>query len=96
MLNRLTLTAARGSFERVMPIISLAALTLIVGMALFQSASAWLAGAEAKSIVPVFEAPIAQAGKALGKSADRLDADLDRAYPVRTAGREIYRGVHDL
>ena len=67
MLNRLTLTAVRGSFERVMPIISLAALTLIVGMALFQSASAWLAGAEAKSIVPVFEAPIAQAGKALGK-----------------------------
>jgi uncharacterized membrane protein YraQ (UPF0718 family) len=68
MLNHPTLTAARGSFERVMPIISLAALALIVGMALFQSASAWLAGAEAKSIVPVFEAPIAQAGKALGKA----------------------------
>ena len=41
-------------------------LALIVGQALFQSLSAWLTGAELKTIVPVFEAPIANAGKALG------------------------------
>lgn len=31
-----------------------------------QSVSHWLAGSEVKQIVPVFEAPIANAGKALG------------------------------
>ncbi|MGQ9550262.1 MAG: permease [Roseiflexus sp.] len=68
MINRPTLIAVRGSFERMMPVISLAALALIVGMALFQSVNAWLTGDEVKNIVPVFEAPIAQAGKALGKA----------------------------
>ncbi len=67
-MNRPTLIAVRGSFERMMPVISLAALALIVGMALFQSVNAWLTGDEVKNIVPVFEAPIAQAGKALGKA----------------------------
>lgn len=68
MINRPTLIAVRGLFERMMPVISLAALALIVGMALFQSVNAWLTGDEVKNIVPVFEAPIAQAGKALGKA----------------------------
>lgn len=68
MINRPTLIAVRELFERMMLVISLAALALIVGMALFQSVNAWLTGDEVKNIVPVFEAPIAQAGKALGKA----------------------------
>ncbi len=53
-------------YERLVPIAALGMLTLIVGQALFQSLSAWLSGAELKNTIPVFEAPIANAGKALG------------------------------
>ncbi|MFQ3661944.1 MAG: permease [Chloroflexaceae bacterium] len=53
-------------YKRLMPIATLVILALIVGQALFQSLSAWLSGAELKNMVPVFEAPIASAGKALG------------------------------
>lgn len=53
-------------YERFVPVASLVILTLVVGQALFQSLSAWLAGAELKNVVPVFEKPIADAGKALG------------------------------
>ncbi|MDW8144795.1 MAG: hypothetical protein RMJ48_00610 [Roseiflexaceae bacterium] len=66
MSNRTVLPVARASFERVMPIISLMILVLIVAQALVQSVSAWLSGAEMTHVVPVFEAPIANAGRALG------------------------------
>ncbi|MDW8213509.1 MAG: permease [Roseiflexaceae bacterium] len=66
MSNRTVLPVARASFERVMPIISLMILVLIVAQALVQSVSAWVSGADMKHVVPVFEAPIASAGKALG------------------------------
>ncbi len=55
-----------GDYERLVPIAALVMLALIVGQALFQSLSAWLSGAELKNMIPVFEAPIANAGKALG------------------------------
>ncbi|MCS6839907.1 MAG: permease, partial [Roseiflexus sp.] len=66
MSGRAILPATCASFERVTPIISLIVLALIVAQVLFQSVSAWLSGAEMKHVVPVFEAPIATAGKALG------------------------------
>lgn len=66
MSSRPLLPVMRASFERAMPVISLIVLALIVAQALFQSVSSWLSGAEMKYIVPVFEAPIANAGKALG------------------------------
>jgi hypothetical protein len=53
-------------YERFVPVAALVMLALVVGQALFQSLSAWLAGAELKNMVPVFEKPIADAGKALG------------------------------
>lgn len=53
-------------YERFVPVVALVMLALVVGQALFQSLSAWLAGAELKNMVPVFEKPIADAGKALG------------------------------
>jgi len=52
--------------ERLIPIVSLFLLTLIVGQVLLQSLSAWLSGAEFKNVIPVFEAPIANVGKAIG------------------------------
>ena len=58
--------AAVKHYEQFVPVAALVLLTLIVGQALFQSLSAWLSGAELKQVVPVFEAPIASAGKALG------------------------------
>ncbi len=63
MINRLPLAMARELFERLLPIISLIALLIILGKALFDSVHAWLSGAEIRYIVPVFEAPIAQIGK---------------------------------
>ncbi len=54
------------NYERFVPVVALVMLALVVGQALFQSLSAWLAGAELKNVVPVFEKPIADAGKALG------------------------------
>lgn len=52
--------------ERLIPLASLALLILIIGQALLTSVHAWLSGAEWKDVVPVFEAPIAGVGKALG------------------------------
>lgn len=60
------LTTLRTIAERVMPLFSLAVLLAIIGQVIGQSVSHWLAGSEVKQIVPVFEAPIANAGKALG------------------------------
>jgi hypothetical protein len=68
MINRLLIVTTRESFERLMPTVSLIALILIVGIALFESIRAWLTGADPQHLVPVFEMPIAQAGKALGKT----------------------------
>ncbi|MDW8233759.1 MAG: permease [Roseiflexaceae bacterium] len=66
MSGRTILPVARASFERAAPIISLIVLALIVAQALARSVSAWLSGAEMTHVVPVFEAPIANAGRALG------------------------------
>jgi uncharacterized membrane protein YraQ (UPF0718 family) len=66
MSSRAVLPAARTSFERMMPIVSLIVLALMIGQSIIHSVGAWMSGAEAKHIVPVFEAPIAHAGKALG------------------------------
>lgn len=52
--------------ERLLPILSLGLLILIVSQALHASLRAWLAGAEINRVIPVFEAPIASAGKTLG------------------------------
>ncbi len=52
--------------ERFLPIISLGLLILIVSQVLYASFQAWLSGAEFNRVIPVFEAPIANAGKALG------------------------------
>jgi len=68
MINRLLIVTTRESFERLMSIVSLIALVLIVGIALFESVRAWLTGADPQHLFPVFEIPIAQAGKALGKT----------------------------
>jgi uncharacterized membrane protein YraQ (UPF0718 family) len=66
MSSRAVLPVARTSFERVMPVMSLIVLALIVVQALLQSVSAWVSGAEMRHVVPIFEAPIASAGRALG------------------------------
>ncbi len=66
MSIRAVFPVKRESFERVMPVISVIVLALIVAQVMFQSLRAWVAGAEMKHLVPVFEAPIANAGKALG------------------------------
>lgn len=60
------LPVSRASFERIVLVVSLVVLALIIGQSVMHSVSAWLSSAEAKHIVPVFEAPIANAGKALG------------------------------
>jgi hypothetical protein len=67
-MNRSLIVTTRESFERLMPTVSLIALILIVGIALFESIRAWLTGVDPQHLVPVFEMPIAQAGKALGKT----------------------------
>ncbi len=60
------LMIGRGVIERALPIVSLVFLIGIVGQVLGQSIANWLAGSPAAQIVPVLEAPIANAGKALG------------------------------
>lgn len=66
MSSRAVFPVTRESFERVIPVVSLIVLALIAAQVAFQSVSAWISGAEMKHVVPVFEAPIANAGKALG------------------------------
>ncbi|MGQ9927175.1 MAG: permease [Chloroflexaceae bacterium] len=52
--------------ERFVPFITLGVLILIVSQVLYASIQAWLSGAEVNRVILVFEAPIANAGKALG------------------------------
>jgi len=52
--------------ERFVPFITLGLLILIASHVLYASIQAWLSGAEFNKVIPVFEAPIANAGKALG------------------------------
>ncbi len=54
--------------EQILPLVWLALILVIVGQVSLQSVSRWLAGEETKHIVPVFEAPIVAAGKALGSA----------------------------
>nr|WP_232280571.1 permease [Chloroflexus aggregans] len=52
--------------EGVLPLLSLIVLLAIIGQVVMQSVITWATGNELSQIVPVFEAPIANAGKALG------------------------------
>ena len=66
MVVKRGLEAWASRYERLVPVAALAVLVLIIGQVLVQSVSAWLGGAELKAVVPVFEAPIANTGKAIG------------------------------
>lgn len=57
---------SRARLERVAALAALAVLLAIIAQALLQSVQGWLAGKALREAVPVFEAPIANAGKALG------------------------------
>lgn len=60
------LTTLRTTAERVMPLLALVVLLTMISQVIGHSVGHWLAGSDVTQIVPVFEAPIANAGKALG------------------------------
>lgn len=58
--------SVRTQLEGVLPLLTLIVLVAIIGYVVVHSVIAWVNGNELTQIVPVFEAPIANAGKALG------------------------------